>query len=388
MDAKILTEAGWKANAAKCGIKDNGLQRALAAYEKLDENKFDERIKSLAGISQFAGTLKKSKEAAASKDALKYLGDVVTSAATELGRVNNAKVQAEKTAAAEKAKDAAAKSAADAKNQDAADDETGDYPALLLAAFQKMKSAKDVVFEFIVCDAKPHCGLMISKKISPKHKEELTKVTGGSKHFLPLGTCQFVDGKFDFRMEQAVQGLAKKLQDSIKNFTGKKFPIKVGNESAEDDEKSAAGAAAAQSGQASGNADGAKFQAASELWEKMRQDVGASLDQLKNAVRKAFANDGPKVLAEVEQNAKKIDGLLLHFDHQLSDALKKAHAAKDAAARSAELANARKHLVNHLKFLQSDKMIAHMDANPWNVKTNLKQRLSDTLKHMGEVIHA
>ena len=33
MDLKILTESGWKATALKFKIKDNGLQRALAARD-------------------------------------------------------------------------------------------------------------------------------------------------------------------------------------------------------------------------------------------------------------------------------------------------------------------------------------------------------------------
>jgi hypothetical protein len=41
MDAKLLTQSGWKSISDKFKIKDNGLQRALAAYEKLDETKYD-----------------------------------------------------------------------------------------------------------------------------------------------------------------------------------------------------------------------------------------------------------------------------------------------------------------------------------------------------------
>jgi hypothetical protein len=80
---------------------------------------------------------------------------------------------------------------------------------------------------------------MVAKRITSKHKEVLSKVTGGSKRFLHVGTCHSENGKFTFTMEEPVTGLARKLQDSIKHFTGKKFPIVVGTESAEADEERA-----------------------------------------------------------------------------------------------------------------------------------------------------
>src|SRR5262249_54277832 len=44
------------------------------------------------------------------------------------------------------------------------------------------------------------------------------------------------NGKFTFFMENPAPGLARKWQDAVKHFTGKKLPIKVGNESCEEDE--------------------------------------------------------------------------------------------------------------------------------------------------------
>jgi hypothetical protein len=114
-----------------------------------------------------------------------------------------------------------------------------------LAAFQKLKTAKDLSFQFLVCDAKPFCGVMVAKRITPKHKPQLTELTGGGKRFLKVGTCHFEEGKFIFTMEDPVVGLARKLQASIKQFTGKKLPIRVGSESADADEEPVPGGAAA-----------------------------------------------------------------------------------------------------------------------------------------------
>src|SRR5260370_3724258 len=49
-----------------------------------------------------------------------------------------------------------------------------------------------------------------------------------------MGTCRVENGKFTFTMEKPVSGLARKLQESVKHYTGKKLPIMVGTESVGD----------------------------------------------------------------------------------------------------------------------------------------------------------
>jgi hypothetical protein len=91
MDAKLLTEAGWKDVAQKHKIKDNGLQKALADYQKVPTNEKDpvkyvesllKRSKDLEDVRKFVGLLLKLKEVAASKDVTKYLKDVDAAATT------------------------------------------------------------------------------------------------------------------------------------------------------------------------------------------------------------------------------------------------------------------------------------------------------------------
>ena len=235
-----------------------------------------------------------------------------------------------------------------------------------------------------MCDAKPHCGLMIARKITPKHKEELTKLTG-SKRFLHTGTCQFVDGKFDFRMEQTVSGLARKLQDSIKNFTGKKLPIKVGAESAEDDEsKTATGQPSAG---AAAKPEPPTLAKAPEFWRQAEQRIAGKMEQLKQAVKKEFAGEDRALVDEVEQNMKKMDKIFENLDHKLCDALAKAHAAGNAAARAAELRNAKTIFINYANYVKTEhELIAHIDDNPFGVKVNLKQELAETMSHMAQAI--
>ena len=187
-------------------------------------------------MSQLAGALKRAKEVAAAPEVAEYLDDMVSAAESEKREITKAKGLAEKTqalaAAAGKKADAEEKKTKEEEEED--EEAAEDYRARLIAAFQKLKSGNNLSYEFIVCDGRPQYNVMLAQRITSKHKEQLTDVTGGSKRFLHPGTCHFEDGHFVFSMDQPVTGLAKKLQDSIKQFTGKKYPIIVGEESEEE----------------------------------------------------------------------------------------------------------------------------------------------------------
>jgi Rad3-related DNA helicase len=231
MDSKLLSENDWKAIVQKYKVKDNGLQRALANFEKLDEKEHDDCLKAIGLICQLATNLKRVKEVVDNEDLVENLDDLTSAADDEKREILKAKALAEKTAKA-----AAATATREQAESDKEEKEEDNYVARLTSALQKLKGSRGVSYEFIVCDARPHCAVTVAKQITSSHKAELTKVTDGSKRFLHTGTCSFEDGKFNFVMERPASGLARKLQDSIKNFTGKKFPIVVGPETAEEDE--------------------------------------------------------------------------------------------------------------------------------------------------------
>src|SRR4051812_6877599 len=100
MDAKLLTEGGWKEIVGKSGVKDSGLQRALAAFEKLDEQEYEPRLKAIGTVSQLAAALKRAKEVIANEDIADYLTDVAAAAEAKKRQIAQAKVVAEKAAAA------------------------------------------------------------------------------------------------------------------------------------------------------------------------------------------------------------------------------------------------------------------------------------------------
>src|ERR1700716_94753 len=105
MDPKLLTESGLKAIFSKHKIKDNGLQKALAAYDKLEDDAHDECLEQLAQIGKLAATLKKAKEVAANKAVIEYLEDLLDAKDDEEKDVSKDQAAAAKTGAAkEKAK--------------------------------------------------------------------------------------------------------------------------------------------------------------------------------------------------------------------------------------------------------------------------------------------
>jgi hypothetical protein len=391
-EPKSLTAAGWAAIAARCKVKDNGLQKALASYEKAEADQYDDRLKAVAAIGQLGAGLKKIKEVASQADVVQYLGNAISAAESAKGEILKQKALAAKTQTEAQKK---AELEAKQRQRDAdEDEEEGDYAAKLLAAMLKLKSSKDLAFEFLVCDAKPFCGVIIAKKINSQHKAELTKVTGGG-HFLPPGTCVFADGKFDFRMEKPVQGLARKLQDSIKNFTGKKFPIKAGMESEAEDYAQTPGAApvpdAARSGPVRPSGAAAPhgrvtLEQAPQHWHSTRGTVDGIIRNLKQAVLAEYAGAGQELTAEIDKTMSTLDVILEKLDHRMADSLDKAGAAGDAAARQAELKKSKAILAEYINYVKSEPLIAHIDANPLGIQTNLKQTLAQSLTHMAQAI--
>ena len=524
MIAKALNESAWRALAQKFKIKDASLQKELAAFAKIKPDDFAALLKSLAVIKDEALSLKKSKEIASNSVVTKYLADMLAAADAQLREVAKDKLAAEKAqavakaqaAAAEKAQAAAAKTSAkkaeeaDEEEDDEEDSETeeltGNYQEQLLAMLKKLKATKDAVWQFVVCEGKPPC-VMVAKRITASHKKQLAEITG-KKLFRYFGTCTVTDGKFDFRTEKPVPGLAKRLRAMIKIHTGKKFAIKAGDESVEEEDETPGGDALAadmtDAGAPDGLApDGAEAAEASEaggetpvkppsgpfsidatvgrggknkaedvlavqaalnrrvdaklvedgvcgpktiaaitefqkaiglarpdgriepgrgtaralasnekigpppepampeeppelgepdidkapaVWHRTRSVLDKNIRELKKAIRNEYAHEHPELLKDVEGKMTKMDRIMEKLDRRLAEALEKAGKAGDAATQARELENARAILRDYSTFADSEPLIAHLDENPFGVKTNLRRVLTDSLKHMNQVI--
>src|SRR6476646_4127169 len=146
-DIKVLMPNAWKTISKKCEVQNNALQKALEEYDKLAEDEHDDLLECIADIKAAAQALKKSKEAAASKDLLKYITEVLSAADCEQKDVSKDKADADK---GEKAKKAAeAKKADEEKDEDEDEDseeeeEEGEYADKLLAALKKLKGTKEI----------------------------------------------------------------------------------------------------------------------------------------------------------------------------------------------------------------------------------------------------
>src|SRR5206468_1508511 len=104
--------------------------------------------------------------------------------------------------------------------------------------------------------------------------------------------------------------------------------------------------------------------------------------KLKATVRKEFGSEGHEAVAEMEQNMKKVDAIFDKIDKRLGESLTKAQSAKDPAGREAELKNSTKVIAEYMNYVESDALIAHIDSNPFGVKTNLIQVVTNSLKLM------
>src|SRR5262245_27235416 len=99
-DSKFLSEGAWKVLALKNKIKDNGLQKALADYQKLEDEDYDSLLECIASVKECAVALKKNKEVSARPEIVKYLAGVVSAAEAEQRDLVKAKDAAEKANAA------------------------------------------------------------------------------------------------------------------------------------------------------------------------------------------------------------------------------------------------------------------------------------------------
>src|ERR1051326_4266239 len=222
-DAKLLTPAPWKNLTVKFKIKDSDLQKALADFDQTEEDEHEELLDCLKEIKECALELKKSKEVSAAQPVAKYLADLLAACEAEHKDVTKDKEQSKKDEeAARKKEEAEAKKKEKEEEEDEDQDEDEDedeedtegalYHEQLHTGFKRCKGSKEVPYQFIVCDAKPHPALMIAKRITTKHKTTLIKITN-SKRFLHVGTVGFEGGKYVFTLPKEVAGLARQLQD-------------------------------------------------------------------------------------------------------------------------------------------------------------------------------
>ena len=205
MSEKHLTEPPWRALVAKLKLKDPGLQKALAAYGKIDAEKDSApALEWLAEITDQAVKLKKANPAI--KEATAYLDEVIKEAMRTMQAL-----------------------AAKPKVEPEDDEESADIKVRLLNSLKKVKAADGGALPFVACVAKPFYGILLGKsptdKIGPSHKKLLADLTKGTKFI--VGSCVFEHNAHTFVADPVPTGLAKNLKKSLKEFTGLTCKVRV-----------------------------------------------------------------------------------------------------------------------------------------------------------------
>lgn len=391
--AAKLTESDWKTNSAKCKIKSVALQKAIADYEKLDdEESHDELLDAIADIKNEALELKKSKDVTSNPAAVKYVAEIIAAAEAEHREVTKDKTEAEKAAKKVGATTGVGPAKADASNDGQADAMGKDSAIgkLVTLAMQQLKSNEDLEYEFIVCEAKPVSGVMIAKKITPNHKEMLSEATG-SKKFSHVGVCWFEDGHINFEPETPSSGIVPKLKLALHRHTGKKHAVRVGDEA--DDEGSAPeaapGAPAIAAKEVAEAAGGAAIKPIPELvkapeaWSATCTTLLGHIKGLGKAIQTHCAGEPADFTKEINGYIEKLESRIEKVGKRLEGVLAKANDAKDAAARKAELTAAKTIIAQTIQ--QVKPLAAVIDENPF-VKTNFTGELTGGLTRAAQAV--
>lgn len=129
-----------------------------------------------------------------------------------------------------------------------------------------------------------------------------------------------------------------------------------------------------------------KLHKASDGWRQTHRQASERIAALKAAAQAHYAKEHPEIVREIDKGLAKLDDLLDNVDHRLADSLALAGQAKDESARNAELKNAKTILTEYIGYVKSEPLVAHMDQNPFGVKTDLRALLAGGLTDAAKAI--
>ena len=129
-----------------------------------------------------------------------------------------------------------------------------------------------------------------------------------------------------------------------------------------------------------------KLSQAAEAWRKTQRQASERIAALKQSVKAQCAGGPPALVQEVEKGLAKLDQVLNTVDNRLADSLANAGKAADDSAQQAELKNAKSILAEYISYVKSEPLVAHMDQNPFDVKTDLKALLAGGLADAAKAI--
>ena len=129
-----------------------------------------------------------------------------------------------------------------------------------------------------------------------------------------------------------------------------------------------------------------KLSQAADAWRQTHAQADARIGTLKQTIQAHCAGAHPALLDEIDKGLGKLDGVLDAVDHRLADAMANAGTAADDDTHKAGLKSAKALLADYINYVKSEPLIAHMDQNPFGVKTDLKGLLVGGLTQAAKAI--
>lgn len=391
--SKFLIDTAWKEVLAKNkGVKDNGLLKTLADIKKLGDDDHDDAQSILDQIQKLAGQLKKSKEIAAIPVVGKFLAELTSAAESAVRDTAKAKAEADKAKKAEAEKKAKAEAA---KKDDDDDDEDDDAsPALLSTKMLPLLRLvlKGEMMHTLVAKSGKQVMVMLSRKpIPPARRKMLAdQLGGGSTKYYP-GHCSLEAGATTFVLKAEVAGLSKLVKRALLDQTGLRVnKVKCRGEDGDDDDEDDGDAAPARDEpeKKDDDRDGrvAELGTAPEVWLGTRELLEGRIAALKKSVRTQLDGEDAAFVKTIDGHLVKIDRILGRLDQRLTDSLIKAREAGNAGDRASELAVSRAILGEYIRYVGSERLIEHIDENPFGVKTELRATLVNSLTQLAKAI--
>ncbi len=126
--------------------------------------------------------------------------------------------------------------------------------------------------------------------------------------------------------------------------------------------------------------------AGAEAWRQTHARASEQIAALKAAVKTHCADGHPALVAEIDKGLAKLDDVMENVDHRLAESMANAGAADDHAKHQAELKDAKALLMEYINYVKSEPLVAHIDDNPFGVKTGLKALLVAGLNNAAKAI--
>lgn len=131
---------------------------------------------------------------------------------------------------------------------------------------------------------------------------------------------------------------------------------------------------------------GADLAQAAQAWQQVCTQAAERIAALQQAVKTRCADGAPALLQQLDKGLAQLEQALKPLDGRLADALRAADEAANDKARAQALKNARALVAQHIAHVKDEPLVAHMDRNPFEVKTGLKALLADGLTQAAKAL--